>query len=85
MNYQQGLQDRKQNTFNQILGADSGPQPQNIPQPQQQPQQDYSATGALKRGAGGYLASEGFSKNIEDLLYEFNKPSGNQPRAGFDS
>lgn len=83
MRYYQGLQDRKMNTFNQILGADSGPQPQNIPQPQQ-PQQDYSTGSAIKQGLGGYLASDGFSKNIEDLLNSF-KSTDNQTRAGFDS
>jgi hypothetical protein len=80
MAYQQDTLNRRQNAMSQILGAESGPMPQNI----QQPQQNYSSSNAVKQGLSGYLGSDSFSKSVEDILSSFKKDQ-TDTRRGFQS
>ena len=80
-NYQQNALNRESNILQSALGANTG-----------NPTQSgggYTAGQAAKQGFAGYLSSDAFSKNIEDILSTFNKKTnevpGEPPRKGYTS
>jgi hypothetical protein len=83
MKYHQDALSRRQSGINAILGTESGPIPQNIPQPG--PQQDYSTSSAIKQSTAGYLSSDSFKNSIDDILKSFNNQNTQDQRRGFQS
>ena len=71
MEYQQGGQNRTQNTISSILGGGSGGT------------QNMSSGQAFKQAGAGYLSSDSFSNSVADI---FNNYSKNQTtRKGFEA
>lgn len=61
MNFQQNAMNRKQNAINGILNADNGVAP------------GTSKSDQFQQAAGGYLASDNFQENFDDILGYWNK------------
>lgn len=75
-NFRENALNRKQNLLSTALGANTGQSTTSGG--------GYSSGQAMKIGAANYLGSEGFSKSVDRILDEYNKPK-EEERKGFES